>query len=863
MIKFSRRHPEAVAAVALILVPLALLGHALLPGRVLSPADLLLSSYPWKALAPGLVSANPMMTDVTQLFHPWAIYAGREIRQGRFPLWKPHVFTGAPFFANPQTAVLFPLTALAYVLPVATAVTLISLLKLSAAGVAMYWFLRVLSVAPPSAAVAALAFMLNGDLLVWLQWPLSTTMIFLPLLLGIIDRLREGNRVRWAGVLAVAVALLIFAGYPQGAFVGVLLATAWTGSRLPGTVAPSRFLLGYVAGTVLGVLLAAVQLLPFLEYARASSVFAYRNEWIPLFHLWPESAISLLLPYYYGSPMGWDFWGGFNPNWGDFNFNKVTGSVGLVPWLVLPVAALAGWRRRGTKFFLGLAAVSAVMLYGGGADLLELPVLSWLIGVHVIPPLFVFALAVLCGIGLDAAATGGAPSSRPPQRVVRWAVLPLVTIPLLFVLHDYPMLARQSRTVAVILQYLAFLVLVTAGAVLLLRWCRGGDRAWRWGLALGGVELLSVAPLALTYNPVIDVQWFYPATPAIEYLQREVARDHGRVVLGFNVAMLYGLSDVAGFDGMTPRRLEQLIGPVGFPGDLAIAGSGAFTGVTIFHSPSVDLLGIRYLVLPPTARDAPPHFSLSYDGFDARIYRSEHALPRAFVVPRARCVDDDAAVRHLWARDIDVREEVLLADCDRAPGAAPRGGVSRAEIRDDEPQRAVIEATTDARAYLVLTDTWFPGWRVWIDGVERHLWRANHAFRAVWLPSGQHEVEFRYSPSAVRIGFAVSMLAASAIALLFVAGAGGVRALRRRWRAATGPRTSSLLIGLLLGFSAGAAEARLPAPPFALSVSPSVLPAGATATIRIDPRRELGMRPRPRDTICTWRGCCRCHARST
>jgi len=103
MVEFARKHPEVVAPVALTLVPLALLGHALLPGRVLSPADLLLYSYPWKALAPGLVPANPMMTDVTQLFHPWAIYAGREIRQGRFPLWNPHVFTGAPFFANPES----------------------------------------------------------------------------------------------------------------------------------------------------------------------------------------------------------------------------------------------------------------------------------------------------------------------------------------------------------------------------------------------------------------------------------------------------------------------------------------------------------------------------------------------------------------------------------------------------------------------------------------------------------------------------------------------------------------------------------------------------------------------------------------
>jgi len=611
--------------------------------------------------------------------------------------------------------------------------------------------------------------------------------------------------------------------------------------RVPRAAAPAHFRLGYGAGTVLGALLAAVQLLPFVEYVRASSVFAYRNEWIPTFHLWPRSAISLLLPYYDGGPMSRDFLGDLHPNWGDFNFNKVAGTVGLVPWLAAPVAALAGWRRAGTKFFVGLAAVSAAVLYGAplAAGLLELPPLSWMIAVVVVPALLALALAVLCGIGLGAAVTGRAGSSLPPRTVVRLTVLPLLATPLLFILHDYPVLARQDRTVAVILQYLVFLVLVTAGALVLVRWCRGGAHAWRWGLALGGIELLSVAQLALTYNPVIDVRWFYPATPAIEYLQRQVARDDGRVMLGFNVAMLYGLSDVGAFDGMTPRRLEQLIGPVGFPGDVAVTGSEAIAGLTIFRSPSFDLLGIRYLVVPPSVREVPPHFGPAYAGFDARIYRNENALPRAFLVPRARCAEDDAAVRELWAREVDVREEVLLAGCDRAPGAAPRGAVSRAEIRGDEPQRVVIEVTTDAPAYLVLTDTWFPGWRVWIDGVERRVWRADHAFRAVWLPSGRHEVEFRYVPASVRVGLAVSALAAGAIALLFVAGGGGARA-RGRWRAAPGPRMTGLVIAVLLGVSAGSAQARLPVPPFELSVSPAALPAGATATIRIEPAPRAG-----------------------
>lgn len=129
-----RKRPDVLAVIGLLLLPIAVLGRALLPGRALSPADILFAYYPWKAMAPDHVPANPLLGDVTFHLHPALIYAAREIREGRFPLWNPHAFAGAPFFANPQTALLFPLNALAYLLPVPAALTLISILKLSATG---------------------------------------------------------------------------------------------------------------------------------------------------------------------------------------------------------------------------------------------------------------------------------------------------------------------------------------------------------------------------------------------------------------------------------------------------------------------------------------------------------------------------------------------------------------------------------------------------------------------------------------------------------------------------------------------------------------------------------------------------------
>jgi hypothetical protein len=164
-------------------------------------------------------------------------------------------------------------------------------------------------------------------------------------------------------------------------------------------------------------------------------------------------------------------------------------------------------------------------------------------------------------------------------------------------------------------------------------------------------------------------------------------------------------------------------------------------------------------MLEPDAPSPAPHFALEYDGPDARIYRSERALPRTFLVWKARrCVDDASGLRLIWADMVDFREEVLIAACD-APAVGPRRGVSSVQMVEYGAERVVIRAVTDSPAYLVLTDTWFPGWRARVNGMDQTVWRANHAFRAVWLPPGAHAVEFRYRPLSFWFGLGLSLLA--------------------------------------------------------------------------------------------------------
>jgi hypothetical protein len=839
----ARRHPDRTAAVLLILLPLLLFAPALRPGRVLSPLDNLFAQAPWRAIAPGPVEPNGALGDVTQVFHPWTLWAAGEVRAGRPPLWNPYAYAGAPFCSNPQTACLFPLTWLAWVLPPALALTAPALLKLMAAGLAMYWFLRVLALAPLAAFTGATGFMLSTTLIGWLPWTFAGTMPFLPLLFGLVERLRAGGDRRRVALLALAVALDLLAGYPQGALQALAATAAWTLARAPWRAGAAGFLARVAAGGALGAALTAVQALPSLDYVRESAVYAFRSAWTPPLAVPPRALVTVLMPYFFGTA---------ERTWSAWQFNITSTYAGLVPLVALPLAALA-WRRPPTVFFAGLAVATGLVHYGALAALAPAPLIAFGSNLRLMP-ILVFALATLGALGLDAAGLDAAGRAGAPRAArvawVRGGFVVLAAAGLVAVTLASGEPAALAVRPSLATQYLACLAGLTAAAWLLERWLTDGRV--RWGVALAALQVASLAPLA-TYLPVRDARWLYPTPPALAWLQARAGS--ARVLMADQVSLLYGLRAAHGYDGLTPRRVAELAGPVGtgraraagfLENTVALHGSEPLPPIAVLLAPTRELLGVRWLLLPPGTAAMEPRLQQVYDGADARVFEDPAALPRAFVAARARCVDDRTALGLLRGRAVAPADEVLLADCATPPAAAaPRergAGIiapearivaPEARIRIDDPARVVVAASSGAPAWLVLTDTWFPGWRARLDGAEVPLLRADHAFRAVALPPGRHEVEFAFEPRGLRPGAAISLAALVVVAALLVP---------RRARAAAAAAAVLLL-------ASAPAEAVLPAPPFELTATPDAVVAGDTLALAVTPRAASGG---PWDVYVVW-----------
>jgi uncharacterized membrane protein YfhO len=117
-------------------------------------------------------------------------------------------------------------------------------------------------------------------------------------------------------------------------------------------------------------------------------------------------------------------------------------------------------------------------------------------------------------------------------------------------------------------------------------------------------------------------------------------------------------------------------------------------------------------------------------------------------------------------------QEVLLEEESNNPPPSPfsKGGERGINIRgrkelgnqvefiSESNNRIDLHVRTKENALLVLSDTYYPGWKAFIDEEKVKIYKADYNFRAIALKPGEHEIKFVYDPISFKIGMLVSLL---------------------------------------------------------------------------------------------------------
>lgn len=778
-----------LATLWMIALAVAATAPALFGDRSLGP-EFLLDGDPF--YTDGVVPKAPPIFDPTRYYYdlPRDYAAADGLHHGRIDLWNPRIGLGRPLWSE-GGALLFPAKIPFYLSPSRRSYDVATALRLVIAGVGAFLLARRRGLAPLPALAAGSLFELSGAILSTLQLGVMTPSCLLPWLLLGAAAIAQHRRLVAAGATALAIAITASSGHPMlvvVVFVG--FGAAVIGHVLSRWRQPLVALhVGVLAAlaTVLGLAIAAPAVLPVLEAQDVGRLYKetkiYRTQlgWYRV-QIRAALPISLFAPAML-QPLR-------EPLSIAFPYTLFTPAVGLFGL----VFALAGILRRGLNLPLVM-----VLLIGIGLTLNPpgIGVVSHLPFLQYVYPTYAWVLVTLplsqaAGHGISLLA-----ARRGRVAILVGLVLTLVgASSLVYVRDAFPGSFLEfpvRRTfLALLAERSGWLILLgpivaVAASVVVLAIGAGSRFAHRCMIAATGfaaIELmLSLAPV--TWFPDSRVLGAAPSS-AVRFLQQRLGGDEYRM-LGFPrtvanpaTSSFYGIADVRGASALPVERYVRYLEAIeAKPGWYV----WQFLRNAVRH-PLLDLAALRYVVRqrftpaePEPLLQGDAAVPLVYSDRWVEIYQNEAALPRARIVHTGvsvrdreeafqRLVAEAAAGPH--ARDGRLIDHVFVepsSDGQLPPATAPQVTTGSAAsdtaeiIPGEDPDRVDIQAHLSRPGWVVLADTFYPGWQATIDGVPTPIHPANLAFRAVFAPAGSHRIVFHYQPDALRIGVPVSLVA--------------------------------------------------------------------------------------------------------
>ncbi len=689
--------------------------------------------------------------DALRMCLPQRAFMVSELAAGRFPLWLPYEALGLPFFAQLAPGVLHPLNLVYLALPLGRAFAWNSVLATLTAAVGAWVLVRSSGGSRWAALVAGSAFGLSGPLVTQSNLHYLVANATMP---WAVAGLWCFERRRTPGALlaaAAGVSLVFTAGDPQGVMVAFAFGLAGVLGQASGQRAAGVARLALVGLTV--GLVAAVQLVPSLE-ALVNGVRGGRDlSGLEKWSLVPLRLLEL-----------------FCPNLvlidGDFLELEV---LPYMPWTpsvylgggVLVLAAHAAWVDRSSR---GLALLGGLLLWAALGPAFGL---NTLVG-HVVPvwksfqfteklvPFVTLAVSILGGRGLDRLLAA-------PQRgsVPALAAVSSVTVVVIFAVSRW---AAEGVLVGVV-EHLLFSSMLGALPVLVV-WAAWRSRAW-WQPAVLAAAV-SLPPTWVNAMPELTAPEAFALS--VPWVAQRLAADHTaptpprllawlpqgpdkplplvlvRAALMTPHNLQFGIEALTAYHPFIPLRFHAAVAPSsdGLP-DLRLSRIFG-TEYVVHRTADGDLAGWDRV-----AEHRVEETSLT-------LARSRQALPRVFVAPAVESVPDErTAAAQVRSPDFAPGHHVLV-DCAVSAEDRVREVRGAANISSWASDAVEVTASLTKPGYVVLNDTWYPGWEARVDGVRATICLANGAVRAVKVPAGQHVVSFQYAPWTFTAGAWLSAL---------------------------------------------------------------------------------------------------------
>jgi hypothetical protein len=663
--------------------------------------------------------------------------AANEWLSGRIPWWNPYSGPGLPLAAEGQNPSLF--LPLVFLLALPNGLFLLALVLQEIAAFATFALLRCMGLGRAASWAGAAFYCLNGTF-AWFADSAIMPIAFAPLLLLGIEMewkaaVEQTPSVGWI-IAAVAVAVSLYAAFPETAYIDGLLGVVWAAQRFAVLARRGRFQFARrIAGAAaLGVLLAAPYVIPFAQLLIVGDI-GYHVAGLRFKA--PADALAVLtMPYVLG-PHGryevtdklfwiWGYVGGYVP----------------IPQLLVAVTALLCPRvpHRGLRFVLTAWIATTLAATFGVPGLTEavyaIPALAETLVFRYAPPSWELALALLTAMGIDDWQKG-----RVERRLAIDSAIAAGLAAALSLAAAWHTVTSLLETVDSYVWWLVTSVATAAATGFAVTACiSAAPTRRRLGAVLG--SLAGYALLLFTIARLSGLRAADIDKPAVAFLRAELGlqRFYAMGPLRPNYGAFFGIASLNSIYIPNPQIWSDYIAgtldtkspPSPFP----------FTGtwppqserITQFeqHLPAFAALGVRYVVVPadaPAFGDPRLPLRMAYEDGLMRIFEIETAAPYF------EAVDGECRVSQQ-------SRELVITECKRP-------------------------------ARLIRRELFFDGWRATLNGRSVDI-RQEGIVQAVEVPAGRVTIAFRYAPPYATLSACLALLS---VCILVV---GSVRTTRIR-----------------------------------------------------------------------------------
>jgi hypothetical protein len=685
---------------------------------------------------------------------PGRALVGQLVRSGEFPVWTSQLCSGLPLAgssADPIGLAAFSL------LPPAAALDLFVIVLLLVAAHGAYGLSRRFGADRTGAVLAGIAFAGSGYIACQLKHlAIVSTVVWLPVGLLLIDRALDSSadrpsRARRALMMAafgLVFAQQVLSGFPQSAYICALVYGSFALFRaLQGRTrfaSPRTWMVvlaGLGAAAVLGAAAGAVVLLPMAALGSVSDRAATLGyEWSTRLAYWPPNVLTFLVPYIHGD-IADNTYKGPPFFWEDYGY------VGAATFLLAIYGSVRERRRPIVLFLIAMTLLAYLFVLGAATPVFKVAYL-------LVPGMKMFRFPtrflIVVELGLAVLGAIGLTRLRADLRL------------------RIPAPSRAPLLVAV--------VICAATAVDL--WYHQP----RQNPMVPARDWLAPPPtVAMIRADTPQPRTFTPH--ARELHRRAFLVAHGWADVGpyFELrsalqpntgGAFWGLPSADCYAGIAPRWYTDVWGDHNREDSLVTRMSrlDIEKQVLLLHPGMANILkayGVTHVLSGYPQRGA----ALPYVGRDghAFVYRVDGAA-RARFVRAARYVQTDAeAGARLLNANFDPDAEILLHDA--AGAATPAGdgpaaaaaGTARASVIREGQRDVVIDADAPHDGYLLLADTYYPGWTAYVDGVATPVHRANLSVRGIRIPKGRHEIRFTYEAPGVARGLRITAIASATL----------------------------------------------------------------------------------------------------